>query len=100
MTTKGVIAAGHPETVKAAAAVLDEGGNAFDAVLAAIFASKRAKRGQTGARSARKAAEIQATTLTADTNEKIIFNKGTVGAYERKMMALLDRTGIDYTLRE
>ena len=39
MTTKGVIAAGHPETVKAAAAVLDEGGNAFDAVLAAIFAS-------------------------------------------------------------
>ncbi|MCH2327521.1 MAG: gamma-glutamyltransferase, partial [Rhodospirillales bacterium] len=39
MTTKGVIAAGHPETVKAAAAVLGEGGNAFDAVLAAIFAS-------------------------------------------------------------
>lgn len=68
--------------------------------VAAIFASKRAKRGQTEARSARKAAEIQATTLTADTNEKIIFNKGTIGAYERKMMALLDRTGIDYTLRE
>ncbi len=39
MTTQGVIAAGHSETVKAAAAVLDEGGNAFDAVLAAIFAS-------------------------------------------------------------
>ena len=39
MTAKGVIAAGHPETVKAAAAVLGEGGNAFDAVLAAIFAS-------------------------------------------------------------
>ncbi len=39
MTAKGVIAAGHLETVKAAGAVLDEGGNAFDAVLAAIFAS-------------------------------------------------------------
>lgn len=39
MTAKGVIAAGHPETVNAAAAVLDEGGNAFDAALAAVFAA-------------------------------------------------------------
>jgi gamma-glutamyltranspeptidase/glutathione hydrolase len=39
MTTKGAIAAGHPETARAAAIILDEGGNAFDAVLAAIFAA-------------------------------------------------------------
>ncbi|MFQ5764281.1 MAG: gamma-glutamyltransferase [Rhodospirillales bacterium] len=39
MTAKGTIAAGHPETVGAAAAILDDGGNAFDAVLAAIFAA-------------------------------------------------------------
>jgi len=35
----GVIAAGHPETVRAAAIILEEGGNAFDAVLAAVYAS-------------------------------------------------------------
>ena len=35
----GVIAAGHPQTVRAAAIILEEGGNAFDAVLAAAFAS-------------------------------------------------------------
>ena len=39
MTAKGAIAAGHPETVRAAAIILDEGGNAFDAVLAATFAA-------------------------------------------------------------
>jgi gamma-glutamyltranspeptidase/glutathione hydrolase len=39
MTAKGVIAAGHPETVGAARAILEEGGNAFDAVLAAVYAS-------------------------------------------------------------
>ncbi len=39
MTTKGVIAAGHPETVRAARIILEEGGNAFDAVLAAVFTS-------------------------------------------------------------
>jgi len=37
MTAKGVIAAGHPQTVHAAAVILEEGGNAFDAVLAAIL---------------------------------------------------------------
>ena len=37
MTAKGVIAAGHPETAAAAAAILAEGGNAFDAVLAAVY---------------------------------------------------------------
>ncbi len=37
MTAKGVIAAGHPETVRAAAIILEEGGNAFDAALAAVF---------------------------------------------------------------
>lgn len=39
MPNKGVIAAGHAETVRAAAAILEDGGNAFDAVLAAIFAA-------------------------------------------------------------
>jgi len=39
MTAKGVIAAGHPETTRAAAIILEEGGNAFDAVLAAVFAA-------------------------------------------------------------
>ena len=37
--TKGIVAAGHPETTRAAAIILEEGGNAFDAVLAAIFAA-------------------------------------------------------------
>ncbi len=39
MTTKGIIAAGHPETGRAAAIILEEGGNAFDAVLAAFYAA-------------------------------------------------------------
>ena len=33
----GVVAAGHPETVKAAEEVLRAGGNAFDAIVAAHF---------------------------------------------------------------
>ncbi|MDP6574056.1 MAG: gamma-glutamyltransferase [Rhodospirillales bacterium] len=36
MKTKGAIAAGHPETARAAGAILEEGGNAFDAALAAM----------------------------------------------------------------
>jgi gamma-glutamyltranspeptidase / glutathione hydrolase len=36
MTDKGVIAGGHTETVGAAAIILEEGGNAFDAALAAF----------------------------------------------------------------
>ncbi|OQX43440.1 MAG: Gamma-glutamyltranspeptidase, partial [Candidatus Sedimenticola endophacoides] len=35
----GIVAAGHPVTAGAAAEVLKAGGNAFDAALAAIFAS-------------------------------------------------------------
>lgn len=35
----GAVAAGHPVTCNAAATILKEGGNAFDAVLAALFAS-------------------------------------------------------------
>ncbi len=37
--TNGAIAAGHPLTVKAGAMMLEEGGNAFDAILAAMCAS-------------------------------------------------------------
>jgi gamma-glutamyltranspeptidase / glutathione hydrolase len=37
--TNGAIAAGHPETAKAGARMLQEGGNAFDAILAAMCAS-------------------------------------------------------------
>ncbi len=37
MNNKGAVASGHPETTRAAAAVLEEGGNAFDAALAGIF---------------------------------------------------------------
>jgi gamma-glutamyltranspeptidase / glutathione hydrolase len=36
---RGVVAAGHPETVAAALTVLEAGGNAFDAVVAAGFAA-------------------------------------------------------------
>jgi gamma-glutamyltranspeptidase / glutathione hydrolase len=39
MTAKGAIAAGNPETAAAAAAVLEDGGNAFDAALAALCAA-------------------------------------------------------------
>lgn len=39
MGTKGTVAAGHQITAQAAIAILDEGGNAFDAALAALFAS-------------------------------------------------------------
>ncbi len=37
--TRGFIAAGHEATAKAAATILEEGGNAFDAAIAALFAS-------------------------------------------------------------
>ena len=36
---RGVVAAGHPVTANAAAEILADGGNAFDAALAALFAS-------------------------------------------------------------
>ncbi len=39
MKTKGIIAAGHEETARAAAIILEEGGNAFDAALAAMCAA-------------------------------------------------------------
>ncbi len=39
MQAKGAIAAGHPETAAAAAAILSEGGNAFDAALAGMLAA-------------------------------------------------------------
>jgi len=39
MKYKGIIAAGHPETAKAAEFILRDGGNAFDAIVAAHFAA-------------------------------------------------------------
>lgn len=39
MTVKGIIAAGHEKTAEAARTTLEEGGNAFDAILAAFFAA-------------------------------------------------------------
>ncbi|MDP2699631.1 gamma-glutamyltransferase family protein [Thalassospira sp.] len=39
MTAKGAIAAGHPVTAQAAADILAAGGNAFDAVIAALWAA-------------------------------------------------------------
>ncbi len=39
MTSKGAIAAGHPETARAAATILADGGNAFDAALAGLCAA-------------------------------------------------------------
>jgi len=39
MGTKGAIAAGHQETVNAAQTILQAGGNAFDAIIAAHFAA-------------------------------------------------------------
>jgi len=39
MTHKGVVACGHPQTADAAAQILNEGGNAFDAIVAAHFAA-------------------------------------------------------------
>ena len=38
-TGRGVVAAGHPKTAAAAAAILGDGGTAFDAVLAAVLAA-------------------------------------------------------------
>ena len=37
--TKGIIAAGHPQTAEAAIRAFEEGGNAFDAAVAALFAT-------------------------------------------------------------
>lgn len=38
-TSKGIIAAGHKETARAGQLILQQGGNAFDAAIAAMFAS-------------------------------------------------------------
>jgi len=43
MTIKGIIAAGHEKTAEAARVILEEGGNAFDAILAASFAASVAE---------------------------------------------------------
>lgn len=45
--SRGVVAAGHPATVEAAAEVLRAGGNAYDAVVAAGFAAAVAEPGLT-----------------------------------------------------
>ena len=45
---KGVVAAGHPVTAEAGAAILREGGNAVDAAVAAVFASFAAESPLTG----------------------------------------------------
>ena len=39
MSPRGAVACGHPETAKAAETILKEGGNAFDAVIAAFLTS-------------------------------------------------------------
>jgi gamma-glutamyltranspeptidase/glutathione hydrolase len=39
MPARGIVAAGHQQTAEAAVAILKEGGNAFDAVIAALFAA-------------------------------------------------------------
>jgi gamma-glutamyltranspeptidase / glutathione hydrolase len=39
MNSKGAVASGHPATCRAAATILEEGGNAFDAALAAMCAA-------------------------------------------------------------
>lgn len=39
MKTPGIIACGHPETAKAAELILEAGGNAFDAIVAAHYAA-------------------------------------------------------------
>ncbi len=39
MGTRGCVAAGHPKTAEAAEIILREGGNAYDAVIAAMFAA-------------------------------------------------------------
>src|SRR5712691_3807347 len=45
---KGAVAAGHPLTAEAGAAILAEGGNAFDACIAAAFTSWVAESPLTG----------------------------------------------------
>ena len=39
MHAKGIVAAGHSETARAAEIILQEGGNAFDAIVAGHFAA-------------------------------------------------------------
>ena len=48
MTSRAVIAAGHPLTAEAGARVLREGGNAVDAAVAAVLASAAAEPLLTG----------------------------------------------------
>src|SRR5438552_13932380 len=48
MSTRGAVAAGHPLTAEAGAAVLREGGNAVDAAVAAVLTSFVAESPLTG----------------------------------------------------
>ena len=48
MTSRGVVAAGHPLTAEAGASILREGGNAVDAAVAAVLASFSVESALTG----------------------------------------------------
>lgn len=66
----------------------------------AIFASKRNLSKPQSRRKLEEGAETRATTLESDTNEKISFKRGEIGDWERSLMEIMTRNGIEYSVRE
>ena len=65
-----------------------------------IFAPKRCLPKSKSRQKVEEGAENRATTFESDTNGKTIFNRADIGDWERSLMGMMERNGIEYTIRE
>src|SRR5438874_11558407 len=92
---KGAIAAGHPLTARAGAQVLEEGGNAVDACIAAAFVSWVAESPLTGP----GAGGFMLVHRASDASTRVLDHSVTVPGLDlrRHGQTPMDSVGIDFT---